>query len=541
MSRFAAMNEARIGADQLRPPAAKESGRWPARIGRLSGWRRWLVAFGLGAGMTLALPPLYAVVALVPAFVGCLWLVDGCRRGPGAFGVGWWFGFGYFSTGLYWIAFALLTDAAKFGWMVPFAVFGLAAGFSIYTGLASLVLWWSRARGAAQVVLFAALWTLAEIARGYLFTGFPWNLIGTVWAFSDAMIQVTALIGIYGLSFLTVLVAAFPALWWDGGRRHAKAVAVGVPVVLVAAIWLGGAIRLSDATVTDVPGIRLRIVQPNIAQSEKWQSDLRDRHLLKTMRLTAGPGWDEITDVIWPEAAIPFFIGQDDARRMAVASVVPPSGLLLTGAPRIDLAEDGQRRVWNSLQVIGPDGTVLATYDKFHLVPFGEYVPLRNILPIDKVTPGIGDFSTGPGIRTLKVGSLPAFSPLICYEGIFPGAVASRDDRPRWLLNITNDAWFGITAGPHQHFAAVRFRAVEEGLPLVRAANDGISAVVDPYGRIIARLGLGQEGVLDAELPEPLTTLTPFARSGNWPVGALALALTIIICMTTRPRDRIRS
>ncbi len=478
----------------------------------------------LGALMTAALTPVHALIVLVPAFAGLLWLIDGSRKPTAAFGAGWWFGFGYFALGLYWIAFALLTDAAKFGWMVPFAVLGLAAGFAVYVGLAALVVWWSGLRGLPRIVVLAAAWTFAEFARGHLFTGFPWNLIGQVWTFSDQIVQASAVVGVYGLGFVTVLAALLPALWWEWRRPAARVLAWALPAAVVVALWVGGTVRLADASITFVPDVRLRIVQPDIAQTEKWRPELRDQHLIKTMRLTVGPGWERVSHVVWPEAAIPFFIARDDARRSALAQVVPRNGLLVTGAPRIEQHGD-EVEVWNALHAVDGSGTITATYDKFHLVPFGEFVPFRSVLPIDKITPGVGDFSAGPGIRTLPLAGLPPVSPLICYEAIFPGAVADRAARPEWLLNVTNDAWFGITAGPHQHFAAVRLRAVEEGLPLVRVANNGISALVDPFGRVLARLELGEEGILDVELPRPLVASTPFSRYGNWPILAALAAL----------------
>jgi len=512
--------------------ATASAADWRGRLSGLGGWRRWGAAFVLGALLTAVLPPLHAVVAAVPAFVGLLWLVDGSRGWRGAFGAGWWFGFGFFSTGLYWIAFALLTDAARFGWLVPVAVAGMGAGLAFFPALATLALWFVRGRGVIRVAALAVLWTAAEYARGNLFTGFPWNLIGQTWTFSDAVIQVTAVTGVYGLGFLTVLAAALPALWWEGVRPSARWLALAVPLAIVTALWLGGTLRLAGAEPATVPGVTLRLVQPDIRQADKWKPALRDKHLDKMMAMTAGPGWSAVTHVIWPEAAIPFFIGQDVVRREAVARVVPPGGLLLTGAPRIDPDAAGGRRIWNAVQAIRPDGTIVATYDKFHLVPFGEYVPLRGILPIEKITAGVGDFSAGPGIRTLSVPGLPPFSPLICYEGIFPGAVADPRNRPAWLLNVTNDAWFGISAGPHQHFAAVRLRAVEEGLPLVRAANNGISAVVDPYGRVTARLGLGGEGILDAALPMALPEATFYARYGELILIVIFFAFAIIICIS---------
>jgi apolipoprotein N-acyltransferase len=482
--------------------------------------------------LTAALPPLHAIAVAVPAFVGLLWLVDGSRGWRGAFGAGWWFGLGYFAAGLYWIAFALLTDAARFGWLVPIAVFGMAAGLAIFSALATLALWFVGARGVARVVALAVLWTAAEYARGNVLTGFPWNLIGQAWSFSDAFIQVTSFSGVYGLGFLTVLAAALPALWWEGARPSSRWLGLAAPLAIVAALWLGGTLRLATAEPSSVPGVTLRLVQPDIRQADKWKPGLRDQHLAKMMAMTAAPASPPVTHVIWPEAAIPFFIGQDVVRREAIGRIVPPGGLLLTGAPRTDPDARGGRRIWNALQVIDRNGAIAATYDKFHLVPFGEYVPLRGILPIEKITAGVGDFSAGPGVRTLSVPGLPPFSPLICYEGIFPGAVADRRDRPAWLLNLTNDAWFGISAGPHQHFAAVRLRAVEEGLPLVRAANNGISAVVDPYGRIVARLGLGREGILDAALPMALPGATFYARYGDLILIVIFLISAIIICIS---------
>jgi len=431
-----------------------------------------------------------------------------------AFADGWWFGVGFFGTGLYWIAFALLTDAPRFGWMVPFALIGMAGGLALFVGLAAAVLRRSGTTGTPRILLFAALWTAAEYARGHVLTGFPWNLVAQTWMFSEASIQAASILGAYGLSMLTVLAAAAPALWLEKSDRTRWAGPVAAALI-PAVLWSFGTARLADAEPENVPGISLRVVQPNIEQSTKWQRGLRDSHLAKTLTLTREPGWREASHVIWPETAIPFFIARDAPRRELIAHAVPPAGALIAGAPRLDNGENGLRRVWNSLHVFDPAGAVIGTYDKFHLVPFGEYVPLRAVLPIDKITAGAGDFSAGPGLATLTAPGLPPFSPLICYEAIFPGAVAADNAPPAWLLNITHDAWFGITAGPHQHFAAVRLRAVEEGLPLVRAANNGISAVVDAYGRVRESLPLGAEGIIDAPLPAALTRPTAYSRWGD--------------------------
>ncbi len=503
------------------------AGRLGRAVAGVSGWRRHVLAVLLGAIAAAALPPVHAVILLVPAFTGLAWLIAGAgaARKPAraAFAAGWWFGFGYFVAGLYWLSHALLADAERFGWLVPIAVPGVAAGLALFAGAAALAVHLSRARGIGLVLALAVAWTAADWLRGVLLSGFPWNLVGTAWAYSDSMIQVVALTGVHGLGLFTVAVAAAPAVLdrvMDPPGR-ARRQAIGVLASALAAlvlVWAGGVLRLASAPpVGDdeamVPGVQLRLVQANIFQNHKWRPELRAANLSRHLSLTVAPGFEEATHVIWPETAAPFFLTTDDERRAAVAAVSPPGGALITGAPRVTAARD---RIWNSLVAIDEAGAVVGVYDKFHLVPFGEYVPLRDWVGIAKLTHGAVDFSAGPGPRTLRLPGLPPVSPLICYEAIFPGRVLDAADRPDWLLNITNDAWFGISSGPYQHFAAARLRAVEEGLPLVRAANTGISAVVDPYGRVVSTLGLGRRGVVDSPLPLPLAELTPYADLGDW-------------------------
>jgi apolipoprotein N-acyltransferase len=264
-----------------------------------------------------------------------------------------------------------------------------------------------------------------------------------------------------------------------------------------------------------------------------------EANLARHVSLTTGPGFARVTDVVWPETAVPFAIGIDSAHRLALRAAVPPGGLLLTGVVRVERALDGQPRFFNSLAAVDRAGDIVGTYDKHHLVPFGEYVPfrLRELFDLSKITPGSSDFSAGPGPETLALDGLPPFSPLICYEAIFPGEAVSAERRPAWLLNVTNDGWFGISSGPHQHFASARFRAVEQGLPLVRAANTGISAVVDAYGRVQAELGLGRTGVIDAPLPAAMPE-TFYAIYGDWTVlGLIFLALAGVRLMGIGKKD----
>ncbi|MBV9522638.1 MAG: apolipoprotein N-acyltransferase, partial [Alphaproteobacteria bacterium] len=253
-----------------------------------------------------------------------------------------------------------------------------------------------------------------------------------------------------------------------------------------------------------------------------------------------GPAAQPATDIIWPEAAATFILNRDAAHRLAIAGIVPPGGLVLTGAIRTDPAPAPALRYWNSLLAIDGKGEIVADFDKAHLVPFGEYVPMRGILPIEKLTPGNVDFTAGPGPRTLDLPGLPPVGPDICYEIIFPHAVADERQRPQWLLNVTNDAWYGFTSGPFQHFAIARVRAVEEGLPLVRAANNGISGIVDAYGRVRVRLGLDAVGVLDGALPTALPAPTLYARFGDAIFWGLVLAATLL-CLADRMAGRRRS
>jgi apolipoprotein N-acyltransferase len=402
------------------------------------------------------------------------------------------------------------------------------------------------------VVVLALAWTAAEWLRGHIFSGLPWNLMGTVWTISDTMIQLAALTGVWGLSLLTVMCASSPALLAD--KSESGEVKIDwlhlAPVLIAAAalevVWAGGAIRLAGAETPTVPDVSLRLVQPNIIQNHKWLPDLREAHLRKHLSLTSSQVKDPFvasapaatTYVIWPETAAPFLLDFNTTVRFRIAAVTPPGGLVITGMPRATPPDVYPKQVWNSIAAVDSQGVVSGTYDKFHLVPFGEYVPLRSVLPLNKITSGGIDFSAGPGPRTLRLPGLPPFSPLICYEVIFPGNVIDAKDPPQWILNVTNDGWFGLSSGPYQHFASAQLRAVEEGLPLVRAANTGISAVIDSYGRVVASLGLGSEGIIDSPLPQALSGSTVYGRFGDFILLAM-LFLGAVAVWYRGKRDRV--
>jgi apolipoprotein N-acyltransferase len=498
-----------------------------ARLAGVRGWRRALVAMVLGALLTLAMPPVFALPAAFVAIAGLLWLLDGAKDSPRpvrtAFLIGWWFGFGHFATGIYWIANALLVDAQQFGWLIPFAVGGLSAYFAIYPALAGAAYAASRGSRVARILVFAAAWTVAEFLRGTLLTGFSWNPLASVWTFAPVAMQGAAWLGAYGLGLTSALLFAAPAAFGLGAAKPRRGVAL-LAVVGAAPVLLG-ALRLVGAPPPGadvVPEVRLALVQANIPQQMKWQPEQRVEIVNTYLQLTANAASTGATHIVWPETAVPVAIEESQELRGAIATILQSTGAKALIAGTVRFSPPGERpQVWNSVDAIDPEGRIVGTYDKFHLVPFGEYVPLRGILPVDKITAGSVDFSPGPGPRTIDVPGLPPVGPLVCYEAIFPGDVAQRDARPGLLLNVTNDAWFGDSSGPRQHFAAARMRAVEEGLPLVRAAGTGISAIVDPYGRVLARLELNRRGVVAGPLPAALQP-TVFARYGN--VIALALA-----------------
>jgi len=475
-----------------------------ARLAGLSGWRRRFVWLISGAVAVLALPPFFVIPVLPVCFAVLLWSLQGVRCNKGALSAGWWFGTGHFAAGFYWVSHAFLVQPEIYGWMIPFALLGLGGGLAIFPMLAVWASWRLTDGLVRRAVLLAVFWAVAEYLRGHILTGFPWNLLAHIWAFDPAPMQFASIIGVYGLSVVTALFATLPAAVIAGKRGRLAALA---GVLIAVALWGGGALRLSMVGPTqtdkiaqidpDVPVVQ--IVQPNIAQRDKWRPDLQRQHFTKLIDMSGRPaGMDPAQKriVIWPETAATFFVEDQPVARSQMADVLGPDDILITGAPRTYPRDTDEYKVWNAVQVVDSSGEIVASFDKFHLVPFGEYVPFRSILPFPKLTAGRTDFSAGPGPKTLEVPGIPSFSPLICYEVIFPGAVVDDANRPKWLLNVTNDGWFGKSAGPYQHLAAARFRSVEEGLPLIRAAYTGVSIMYDPYGRKLAELPLSTSNIL---------------------------------------------
>ena len=488
----------------------------------LTGWRALAVAFVGGAVAALAMPPLYWLPLAVIGVVGyvLLWQAAPSARSALWRGLAW--GTGHFAVGSYWILEAFYVPPADFALLGPPIVGGLSLVLGFFPGLAAGVArlavdrWpWVGGRTARLIVL-AIAWTAAEWLRGHVFTGYPWNPLGHVWAFATPLLQGAAVVGVYGLGLATFLVLAAPVAGWRA--------AVAALVALGVAGWAGQATL--EASVGPAEGApRLRIVQPNVQQSEKWRPETRAAQIAKLVEMSRRPGFDGLAAVVWPETALPQIVAPGSPVLQLMAQAVPPNGLLLTGAARS--TGNPQDGVWNSLLAIDGAGRIAAHYDKVHLVPLGEYIPFhKQLAPVSGMI-GRGSFEEGEGRVTLVPSrGLPSFSPIICYEVIFPAAVTGPGERPQWLLNVTNDAWFGLSSGPYQHLASARLRSIEEGLPMVRAANTGVSAVIDAYGRVLASLDMQQEGILDHVLP-PARRTTPYGRWGD----GMLLAMVAFLMM----------
>jgi len=514
-----------------------------------SGWRRAIIAFVAGAGSVLAMPPFNAWPALIVTFPVLVWLVDGSAAGRvsgvwRAAGAGWCFGFGYFLAGLYWIGYAFLVDAKTFGWLLPFAVAGLPAALAIYPalGLAAARLIWVR--GPARILALAAALSAAEWLRGHLLTGFPWNAYGYALTQPLALAQGVSLIGIWGLTLLSVAIFASPAVLTDDPADTPRPFRAPLAALIVLAALAGfGIARLGVHPTAYVKDVRLRIMQPNLQQDDKFNYSAKAKVMARYMALSdraTGPqsnGVRDVTHLIWPESAFPFFLTREPDVMAQIAGLIRPRTELITGAVRAAPPRPSDRhvRAYNSIYVIDPDGSIHGIYDKVHLVPFGEYLPFEWFLEkfgLQNLTKQVGGFLSGSRRRAMEIPGAPKMLPLICYEAIFPGQAVPDGERPAWLVNLTNDGWFGISSGPYQHLQQARVLAIAEGLPLVRAANTGISAVIDPVGRIVGALPLGAEGVLDARLPQAIAP-TVYVRFGDYGFVIL-LALSLLAVMKRR-------
>lgn len=426
----------------------------------------------------------------------------------------WAFGTGYFAHALLWIVQPFLVEPLRTGWMAPFALVFMAGGLAIFWGLAG---WVAERLASAEVPRFVLLilaLALSEVARAYVLTGFPWAGPAQIWLDTPAA-QLLAYVGPHGLGLLTM--AAGVML---GMARLRPVLAVAPGLVLTVAAFAAAALRPEPVET----GKTLRLVQPNAPQHQKWDPRFAPLFVERQLEFSAAPGAPDL--IVWPETAIPYWLDQAAPVFQAIAARSRGIPVVL-GILR--QAEDGSYR--NSLVTLDGAGQVTQVHDKHHLVPFGEFVPLRGLaerIGLAALAAQGGNFLPGAGPQLLDLGDVGKAIPLICYEAVFPRHSSLTGPRPDLLLQVTNDAWFGTWSGPYQHLAQARMRAIEQGVPLARAANTGVSAMIDPLGRVTDSIPLGEAGYIDAALPAPVTP-TIYSQSGDLPV----IVLMVIGFLTT--------
>jgi apolipoprotein N-acyltransferase len=515
------------------------------KIVLLWGWKRACLAFLAGAISVLALPPFDFFAAAFVSFTLLFWLLEGIVTAPGAgffrrmvpaLWIGWCFGFGYFVAGLWWLSNALLVDADGFAWAIPLAVLGLPAFLALFYALAAALarLIWTEGIGAAAALGFG--FGVAEWLRSFLFTGFPWNPIGHAALPTPILMQSASIVGVEGMNALAVFAFALPAVY--GLQRHVK-LGTLLMLLLIGAHAGFGYYRLNQAGGSTSTATMVRLVQPSISQSEKWDDAARDKIFAQLLKMTSAPSSKDgkVPDVvIWPETAIPFLLNDRPDAYTAIAATLGEGQVLLAGSVR----KEGDRnageevRYYNSLLMINDRGEMIGAADKRHLVPFGEYLPFQDLLQsfgLTQVAKLPGGFSAGAARKNLVLPNGLKLNPLICYEAIFPRQIQTSDGRADFLVNITNDAWYGNTPGPYQHLRLAQLRSVEQGLPLLRVANNGITAIVDSFGRIEDSLKINAVATVDGFIPATIQP-TPYVLHGGIGFSLILIGLVGIACLT---------
>ena len=483
----------------------------------------------LGVLLSAALPPYYQIWTMFLAFSGLIFLACGTNRLRKLAALGYWFGFGYFAAGFYWIGNALLIDITQTGWLYPPVLLLNGAFFGLFTALPVAVMKYGR-NIVSKIFLFAAVWCLsAEWLRSFLLTGFPWNPVSSVLTVRPVMMQILAVLGTYGASLIAVLIAAWPAVWLVKPNKY-RAAAASLSLLACLCVWQFGEYVLDKRPqISEGHSLMVRLVQPSIPQTLKWERSAMEKNLQEYITLSREKEIGYVDFTVWGETAYPFDLLYDENHNRKITAAVPTYGYLITGFLR--RVDDGYNYTpYNSFGVVNKKGELVGWYDKNHLVPFGEYIPFRAYLPewVKPVANTVAEFGRGEKHKVLKINDYPEMLPLICYEIIFSGEIMKKGAiRPTWAVVLTNDGWYGISSGPYQHLAAAQMRAVEEGITVVRSANSGISAVINPYGEIKAQIPLGQRGMIDALVKPEEAHYTLFGQYGN----KIPLALSGILIM----------
>ncbi len=517
-------------------------------------FNQYFSSFILGVISALAFAPTYFIPLALFGFTGLFLLFDKQKSSKKTFFLGWSFGFGHFMVGFYWISISLFVDISQFFWLLPFSISLIPAFLAIYIGLAVVftnkISKRFKLKKLERIILFAILWIFCEYLRATLFTGFPWNLLGYSLAFSTNISQIASITGIYGLSLLAILLYTLPAILFEkikDNSAHKNSTKLnewlGLKLddnskknfyfilsflLLIVGISTYGQNRISQEKLTLVKNGNIRIIQPNIKQTYKWDPTYKQESFLKHIKMSLRDDNKNINYVILSESSIPYLIDSNSVELLEVLKLaIPENAFLISGGLRRGINKYGKNGYFNSIFTFNKKGEIVNFYDKRHLVPFGEYIPFQKYLPfLSKITHGAEGFSSGNEAETIFVQKdFPSFKPLICYEIIFSNLIKS-DIRPDFLVNLTNDAWFGTSSGPYQHLTMSRIRAIEYGLPLVRVANTGISAFIDPYGRIIQEIPLNQEDVIDIKLIEKLKP-TIYDRYGTKTLFAIIILILL--------------
>jgi apolipoprotein N-acyltransferase len=505
------------------------------RVSGFQGWRVHVLAVCAGAFGVLGQAPFHLWPASLISLVILVWLLDGAFANKRPLRAGaaraFFFAFGQFMAGLYWIGAAFISRGPEYIPFMPFALVLLMAGLALIWALAGAVVLRFWTKDARRIAVFALGFFAAEWVRGHAFTGFPWNLPGMVWTPGGAISQSASLMGVWGLSLLTLFVFAAPAALVGVTRAHWRAV---LPSLAGGVAFLGffifGVLHLGSAQNEVQENVRLRVVQAKIDQREKWKPENREAVLDHYLRLSTASPLDQVSHVIWPEGALPTLLLEDGPALDRIAAIFRDGPALLTGITRRERGDAGKVLYRNSLIALSfadAQPRVETVYDKHHLVPFGEYMPLAGLfsaLGIKGLINFDDGFTPGPAPSSMEIDNLPVFSPQICYEIAYSRFTPKDDGRPDWILNISNDAWFGPTTGPYQHLDHARFRAIEEGVPVVRSVSSGIAGIIDPYGRMVLQLGRNADRAGDENLPKSLP-ITPFRRHGSAILFILAGAI----------------
>lgn len=518
-------------------------------------WRaiRIVLALLAGAGAAFAHPPFGVLIGLL-GYPLLMILSERSDRPRGAFWMGWLAGFAYFFVGCWWVAEAFFVNPEQ-AWMAPFAASLLPAGLGLFWGGACALYRRFAPIGAVRVLLFAALFCAFEWLRGHVLTGFPWNPAGATWRAGGGMSQFAAVVGVYGLSLVTVASTAAFAPLVGPGLRRSRLISAGLGALTLMSVGVFGAVRLAQSNL-EFTNTVVRLVQADVKQETKWSPEayrsIVDRYLVLTAQAPVEPGGRVPNVVVWPEGALPASANDvfASADAQALAAAVRPGQTLMIGLARgePDLTAPEGARYYNSLFALRSEGAaglrVAAVYDKHRLVPFGEYLPLGSLMTaigLRSLVHMPSDFSAGPTPSPIAVPGAPPAQVLICYESLYPGFTAGAAGRPDWIVNASNDAWFGATSGPRQHLNLASYRAIETGLPIARATPTGISAMIDPWGRIVdgEKLEPGVMGVIDAPLPRP-TDVTPYGRFGDWPFFIALLAACALSLWPSILRSKVR-